>query len=117
MKALIVSVFLVFAFLGLDFLGSIHVFEPVEAGDVAEIHVNVKNPTGQSFDDVVVRAYALDISDLGITADFDLDRYERNGFWLEIPVPENAPKGDNLYKITVSSDEIYDSQYIYINVR
>ncbi len=115
--SVILTAFLVLSFFGLDFLGSIHLLEPVNAGEELEMHVNVNNGLDKKFEGVTVQAYFLDMGDIMISRPFTLDNFENNGFLMHMPIPASTPKGDYTVKIIASSEDIYDSKHVYFTVR
>jgi hypothetical protein len=116
MKKDIITYFFVVLLIGTAFLGRIRPEDPVKAGDILSIHVNVKNPFDNDYDDVSVRAVFFELGEYVVTPEFRLDDYDTEGFWLDLYIPKNTEKGEQIVKIIVSNDEIHDSKYLPITI-
>lgn len=114
--SILLIVFVVFGFGGLNLLGRINAMEPVGAGDELDLFLSVNNPTDSDMDGMSVKAIFFDLGEYAVSGEFDLEDGSSEGIVLNVDIPSYAPKGDHLVKIVASNDDYYDSKFIYVNI-
>ena len=106
--------FVVFIALGL--IGSIRGNDPVSAGDMFFMHVNVANDGTKDLDDLKVRVVIYDLGVILQTNPFDLNDGDTDGKFLFWDVPRYVEPGYYWARITVSNDDVREVTHRVITI-
>ena len=115
-KAGILTLFILFSFVGLNSLGRFYMTEPARAGGQFELYASVRNPSHGDLDDVSMK---LQIYDLGIrlkSDEFDINDGRHKLAYINWFVPSNIRKGTYLAKISVSNQDYHDWKHVYVTI-
>ena len=85
--------------------------EQTQAGATETFNVKVVNPTSQDIEDLRMTVVLYDLNLRQSTSVFDLDADDDTNKIVSLQLPEDAPAGDYLVKITVSNDYLHESVY------
>jgi hypothetical protein len=117
-KGFAVFLFVVLAvnFMDLSVLGRFYIDEPFERGSVGSVYVNVRNPSNEKIEDVNVRVFIYDLGEFYTSNSFDVAKRDSTVAHLFMPIPKAMYPGDYLAKISVSNDQLRDTQHVFIQI-
>lgn len=103
-------------FLVFGLIGAIRGNDPVSAGDLFFMHVNVNNNGDKDLDDLNVRVIIYDLGIILGTNPFDLNDGDTDGKFIFWDVPSYAAPGDYWARITVSNDDVREVTHRIITI-
>ena len=85
--------------------------EVIGAGETETFNIKVVNPTRKDIEDLRLSVVLYDLNLKQSTSVFDLDSDDDTSKVVNLQLPEDAPAGDYLVKITISNDYLHESVY------
>jgi len=110
----LILIFVLFAFVGLNPLGKIRIFNNyITQGEELIVHTNLVNSLGEKLKDVSVTLYLPELGIFTRTSSLDLGKSEKQGRFLFLET-KNIPPGTYLVRIVASNDKFKDVKHRYI---
>ena len=103
-------------FLVFGLIGMIRGNDPVAAGDLFFMHVNVNNDGDDDLDDLRVRVLIYDLGIIFQTNNFDLKDGDTTGKLLFWDVPSYVVPGNYWVRVTVSNDDVREVTHRLITI-
>ena len=113
-----INMFLIFLLAVLSFnpIGRIYSNEPVQRGDELEFYVNMGNRLNENFKGINVKAIFYDFGEVVTSNGVDIDKKSSRLSRIFWEVPENAPCGEQVVKLTAGNDRFRDSRHVFVDI-